>query len=255
MVAVVGVVAVRHWSVDHGPDLLFESFTSSNGLTSQYHLFGSGVPVDGPVGVLVQFHGDGAYEFHHPGSAHSLGGPSGIVAAAEEHGLLVLAVLSPDRHGTVTWWEDGEDNAEFVRDLLEQELFARFDIDRSDIWLVGFSGGAQFITQFLLPRHPSLLEGGGAILFGGGGAPRVEPAPFPPDLTARFTMHWYTGADDRGTAPEWYDALTDAHRGRRWYDQQGFRTTFEAPAGVGHDGLPFGEVVAQQLDDDLMTRS
>jgi poly(3-hydroxybutyrate) depolymerase len=229
-------------------NVINEAFTASNGLTSRYHLFAEGLPAGRPVGLLVQFHGDGAFEFNDPASSYSLGGRDGIVAKAAEHHLLVIAALSPDRQGSVTWWEEGSSNADYVRDLIQQVAFDRYDIDTSNIWLVGYSGGAQFITQFFLPKHSSLIGGGGSIAFAGGGRPRVTPAPFSASIKANVAMHWFTGADDDGRNGS-YDALSDARLGFQWYRDSGFTTTQEHPAGLGH-GLSgrFGTIVDQQLD-------
>jgi len=250
-VVVVGVllvaVIVARERAGSGEDRLDQEFTAANGLTSRFHAFGDGVPTDRPVGLLIQFHGDGAFEFEHPESDFSLGGPDGIVAQARNHDLLVIAALSPDRRGELTWWEGGRRNADYAADLLRR-VFERYEIDRGNIWLVGYSGGAQFITQFFLPRHSDLIDGGGSVVFGGGGSPELSPEPFAPSLKARFPMHWYTGADDDGRDdPQGYDALTDAEQGSAWYRREGFDTELESPAGVGHDDLPFGEVVGEQL--------
>lgn len=232
-------------------DLERRTFTASNGLTSQYHIYAAGVPTDRPVGLLIQFHGDGAFEFNNPSSSYSLGGPSGIVAKAKEHDLLTIAALSPDKQGAVTWWEQGDANADYARDLIQNVAFAKYSIDTGNVWLVGYSGGAQFITQFFLPKHSNLVGGGGSVVFGGGGVPRASVQPFAASLKANFPMHWHTGAADTGTSPGWYDALADAKKGSAWYSAQGFQTTLETPAGVGHAGLPFGRVVGEQLAKHL----
>ena len=249
LVVVAGAIAVLvgRNGTRYGDDHRNVAFVGSNGLAGAYHLFAAGVPIDEPVGLLVHFHGDGAFEFHNPDSPYALGGPDGIVAAARDHGLIVLAALTPDGRGTSTWWEEGSLNADYARDLIRHVAFQQYDVDPDDIWLVGYSGGAQFITQFLLPKHPDLFGGGGGIVFGGGGPPRVEPAPVAASLRTRFPMHWYTGAEDTGTPPEWFDALDAAERGRHWYALAGFATSIETPDGVGHDGLPFGRVVAEGL--------
>jgi hypothetical protein len=228
-------------------DLLRQSFTASNGLTSQYHVFGAGVPTDRPVGLLVQFHGDGAYEFDNPGSSYSLGGPAGIVAEAKQHNLLTIAALSPDKQGSVTWWEQGSQNADYVRDLIQKVALDKYNIDTENIWLVGYSGGAQFITQFFVPKYSGMLGGGGSVVFGGGGTPRVTPAAFDPALVGDFPMHWYTGLADDGSDNS-YNALRDARAGSAHYAGRGFAATLESPAGVDHNGLPFGKVVGEQLD-------
>ncbi len=223
------------------------SFTASNGLTSKYHVYAAGLPRTAPVGLLLQFHGDGAYEFNNPTSSYSLGGTSGIVAQARRHGMITVPVLTPDTVGSVTWWESGSQNADFVRDLLRY-LFTQYDVDTGRIWLVGYSGGAQFVTQFFLPKYSSLIGGGGAVVFGGGGVPRVTVQPFAAGLVGAFPMHWYTGLLDDGRGGT-YNALADARAGSAWYANRGFRTSLATPSGVGHAlSGRFGAVVGAQLD-------
>lgn len=218
------------------------SFTSTAGVTSQYHLYAAGVTE--PAGLLLQFHGDGAFEFNNPTSSYSLGGARGIVAQARARNLITVPVLAPDRSGSVTWWEDGSRNADYVRDLVV-DLKARYNVRSDRIWLVGYSGGAQFITQYFLPKHSSLIAGGGTVVFGGGGRPAGTAQPFSSGLRANFPLHWYTGANDTVG----FDALGAAKAGESWYSGQGFPTSHEWPAGVGHAlNGKFGDVVARQLD-------
>ncbi|MFP5416289.1 MAG: hypothetical protein ACLGHZ_05355 [Actinomycetes bacterium] len=222
------------------------SFTSAAGVTSQYHVYAAGISE--PKGLLLQFHGDGAYEFRNPTSSYSLGGSKGIVAQARARNLITVPVLSPDRSGEVTWWEAGARNADFVRDLLV-ELRARYSVRADRIWLVGYSGGAQFITQYFLPKYSSLITGGGAVVIGGGDRAAVTAQPFSAAFLAAFPMHWYTGANDTGWDDEGWNALAAAKSGEAWYAGKGVRTSHEWPAGVSHtlDGR-FGEIVARQLD-------
>lgn len=226
-------------------DRLNQTFTARNGLSSQHHIYAAGIQQGKAAGLLLQFHGDGAYEFRNPGSSYSLGGSDGIVAQARKRGYIAVPVLAPDRSGPVTWWENGAANADYVADLVDS-LKRQYNVESEDIWLVGFSGGAQFITQFYLPRHASQIDGGGLVAFGGGGSPRVRANGFASGLVKDFRMHWYTGANDTVG----FDALGAARAGANWYSRRGFETNFESPAGVGHrlNGR-FGPVVARHLDD------
>lgn len=222
------------------------SFTSSGGLTSKYHVYAAGVTA--PAGLLLQFHGDGAYEFKNPTSSYSLGGTNGIVAKARARNLITVPVLAPDASGSVTWWESGSANADYVRDLIA-DLQSRYSVRTDRIWLVGYSGGAQFITQFFLPKYSSLVSGGcGAVIFGGGGKPRVAVSPLSAAVRANFALHWYTGSNDTRDSDGW-NALADAKAGQAWYAANGFSTSYQWPAGVDHDlDGTFGPIVAQQLD-------
>ena len=228
-------------------DLTNQTFTASNGLTSKYHVYAAGITQ--PAGLVLQFHGDAAYEFNNPTSSYSLGGTNGIIQNARTRGYITVPVLAPDTTGTVTWWENGATNADYVRDLLAK-LKTVYGIREDKVWLVGYSGGAQFITQFYLPKHSGTITGGGAVIFGGGDSPAVTVQPFAAGFKAAFPMFWYTGADDDGSSSsDGYDALSDAVAGEAWYSGQGFTTGHTYPAGVAHNlSGRFGNVVGARLD-------
>ena len=224
-------------------DRTFQSYTSSNGLSSQYHVYASGLPASGAKGLVLQFHGDGAYEFKNPTSSYSLGGSTGIVAEARKRGYITVPVLAPDKSGSITWWEGGSANATYVRDLLAQ-LKTQYPIESENIWLVGYSGGAQFVTQYFLPKYSSSIDGGGLVVFGGGGKP-YSTGSYAAGLKSDFHMHWYTGAADTVG----FNALSAAKGGLSYYAGLGFPTSSEWPANTGHTlSGRFGKVVAQQLD-------
>ncbi len=228
-------------------DQTFQGFTASNGLSSQYHLYAAGLSRTSALCAVFQFHGDGAYEFKNPTSSYSLGGAAGIVAVSRARGCITVPVLTPDKVGSVTWWESGAANAVFARDLMKK-IKSDYNIDSKRIWLVGYSGGAQFITQFLLPQYSSVIDGGGAVVFGGGGVPYSVPElPYAPGLVKGFHMHWYTGADDDGSTTG-YNALRDAKAGEARYAARGFATSHLFPANTAHalNGR-FGGVLDQQL--------
>lgn len=230
----------------HG-DEEFVSFTASNGMTSKYHVYAAGVPQSS--GLLIWTHGDGAYEFDHPDDDYVMGGERGVRTEAKAEGYVVVSALSPDRMGTITWWERGADNADYMADLIEH-LRAEYDIDSTNIVLAGYSGGAQFFTQFFLPEYSSMLEGGGSIVFGGGGAPETpEQKPWNESLIPNFFMHWATGAlDDAEHSDEDYDALGYAQEGVAYYSALGFATSYDWIPDRDHtiDGL-FGRLVGEQL--------
>ena len=228
-------------------DRTFQPFTASNGLNSQYHIYAANLATTSPLCAVFQFHGDGAYEFKNPASSYSLGGSAGIVAESRERGCLTVPVLTPDKVGSLTWWESGSANALFFRDLLN-EIKSEYNIDSERIWLVGYSGGSQFITKFYVPQYSSTIDGGGSIVFGGGGAPYSVPgSPYAAELVSRFHMHWYTGANDDGSS-DGYNALRDAKAGEAYYRALGFGTSHEYPTNTTHAlSGRFGEVVAQQL--------
>lgn len=254
-VAVVGmspaVAAPEADSSDGGSnDATSQTFRSpSTGQVGSYHLWASGLDTSRPVGLMLQFHGDGGFEFDNPDSPYSLGGSKGLREQARRHNMILVALRSPNS-GSPVWWRSGGKKADYVRDLVQQVVYAHHDIAKDRSWLVGYSGGAEFITRYLLPKHHSLFAGGGAVLFGGGGKPVVSAEPFDSAFAAAFPMHWYTGARDDGTCGDSdYDALSDAREGSSFYRNEGFPATLEKPAGLCHDlTRRFGPVTGQRLD-------
>ena len=224
------------------------SFTDSDGLTGTYHVYADDTPASG-AGLVVHLHGDGAYEYLNPTDEYSLGGHRGLPDVARAKGYILAVPLSPDTTGTVTWWEAGARNAQWLAELIQQ-LTATYDVDTSRIWLVGYSGGAVQINSYFVPAYGNtLLSGGGGALIIGGGGSIVGTPTFSAELKANFPMHWWTGDLDNGDfVSDGYDALTDAQEGSALYAAEGFTTTLTTPPGIGHelDGA-FGAL----LDDVL----
>jgi predicted peptidase len=243
--------APRHGgSVSSLVDATFQTFRSpSTGRVGKYHIWASGLDTSRSIGLMLQFHGDGAFEFDNPASPYSFGGAGGLRTQAKRHNMILVALRSPDS-GSPAWWRGGEVKADYVRDLVEQVVYAHHDIAKDRTWLVGYSGGAEFVTRYLLPKHSSLFRGGGAVLFGGGGKSVVRGSPFDPTFVAAFPMHWYTGASDDGTCGDSdYDALSDAKEGSSFYRKAGFSATLETPRGTCHDLTGrFGPVTGKRLD-------
>ncbi|WP_226346255.1 hypothetical protein [Agilicoccus flavus] len=228
-------------------DRMSAAFTAPSGTRSTYHLFTSRLTAPAK-GLVVYLDGDGMYGHDHPSSTWALGGSRGVVAQAAARGLATLSVRTPDRSGTPTFWENGTVNAAYVAALTRK---VAGDLRTDTVWVVGYSGGSQLITKYLLPAHADLFTRGGAVITGGGGAPRSSTAALTRAASSRMPLLWYTGSDDDGsTADDGYDALADAKRGAAWYQARGFAVTRQQPAGIDHDDLGgrFGTVFAGAFD-------
>ena len=153
-------------------------------------------------------------------------------AAARGYATLAPRTPASDR----TWWSDGETNAAAVRDLL-----AHLAPTAADVRWIGYSGGSQLITKYVLPGYGANVPAGGALVLGGGAAPGRAPA-----LPAGWPITWIAGTSDTGDrAPDGYDAITDARAGADAYRAAGAAVTLTTP-----DGLDHGAVLAQ-LDQAL----
>lgn len=225
------------------------TWTDPAGTTSTYRVFTSGLSQAGLTGLVVFLDGDGMYGHDHPSSGYALGGTRGVVAQAKKHGYATLSIRAAHRRGTLpTFWEQGEVNAAYVAALI-REVAA--NMGTTHLWLLGYSGGSQLITQFLLPAHAGEFSTGGAVITGGGGPPLVDPVAFDTTMQRQFPLIWCTGAlDDGTTSTDRYNAIADAKQGHTWYCGHGFRTRLIVPQGLDHDDLEyrFGAMLASQLD-------
>ncbi|AGF71330.1 hypothetical protein [Corynebacterium halotolerans] len=140
---------------------------SEAGTEGTYHLFTRDVDFSRPVGVVVRLHGDGAYEYYYPGRSMNC-----QAAVAASHNMVLVAPHSPSvsEYGEPIWWYEIPKNVEWVSDLLYTDILPMENVDPDNIWWVGYSGGAEFITYGLIPLAPELVTGG-AVMLGGGGAP------------------------------------------------------------------------------------
>src|SRR5690606_18804021 len=170
------------------------------------------------AGLVVHLHGDEAYEHDNPAHNYGLGGNRGLIEVSKAKGYVFVSAKAPDTSGAVTWWESGSRNADYLAELIEH-LVDEYNLDAGHVWLSGYSGGAQQISQYFVPaRAASVITGGGAIIVGGGAEPEVTPSGWTYQFKAAFEMHWVAGGQDDGTySDDGYDALDDAENGRGYY--------------------------------------
>lgn len=237
----------RHTATPAGEDRLDVHFTGA-GLTGSYHVWASRLDRSSPVGLLLWLHGDGAYEFEHPASDYCLGGSKGVVELARRRNLVVVAAQTPDTEA-MTWWEEGPANASYAVALVDH-LVAQHGVEQSRLWLAGYSGGAQLLTQSLLPAHPAVLAAG-AVMFGGGGVPEVPARAFTRAQLSRSRLAWVVGRGDiTENSDEGFGGLDEAQQGHRWYGRRGFaRRTLQVLPDTTHDlDGRFGTLLAPVLD-------
>ncbi|MGY1683655.1 hypothetical protein [Geodermatophilus sp. SYSU D01176] len=220
------------------------SFTAGNGQTGNYLLYAAGIDPAKPVGLVVYVDGTGEYGVDNPTSSYALGGSSGLVATSRARNMITLAVESPNQ--SCECWHSGDTGAyaDFLAGLVERQL-SSYPV--SEVWLSGFSSGAQEITRFLVPRHPELMRlGGGWVVFGGGGPPADGGSAVTAARMAGVRGHWFTGTADTSVP---LTASWGAQAGERFYAGRGVVTSSEYPAGVGHalDGR-LGRTVGQLID-------
>jgi len=117
-------------------------------------------------GVLALFHADDGtprHPTHRPRLRH----------LAKDLGLLLVAVQSPGPVDSGCWWSPHKQlRADYLVDLLQTEVFARYDVDPERVYLAGKSGGAFWASG--VPFYRDLLFYGGIIGICGGDVPRQE---------------------------------------------------------------------------------
>jgi poly(3-hydroxybutyrate) depolymerase len=217
---------------------LNQSF-SANGITSKYHIFAAGLDWSKPVGLLLYTDGSGGYGLDNPNSTYLLDadGSAGLVAVAKKHNLLLLTPFapSPSCDGTDNCWYNttgtpaAPAKADWARALVNH-VYGQYSIDKDRVAIGGYSSGAQFTTGWFVPRHGAAVQTDGVIVpIAYGRAPAVANT-FTAQYKANVAGHWNTGtADAAYSTSSW-----GARGGHSWYTANGFRTTAEWPAGVGH---------------------
>ena len=149
-------------------------------MSSQYHVYADGIDWAQPVGVVFYFDGD--YWNSNKSNAYNPDSNTmqQMAQIANEKNMVFVPVISPDKDSSgdgITWWQNIGENGDFFRSFA-QEFIADSGIDSSQVWTMGYSGGAEFITNELnASRRNSWRTGGGSIMVGGGGAEKRIEAP------------------------------------------------------------------------------
>ena len=225
----------------------FLSYTSPAGTTSQYHVYAEGVDFSKPVGVVFYFDGD--YWRNDQSKVYD---PSGelaqMAASAAAQNMLFVPVISPDANrydAGVTWWEDMERNGEFFRSFASSFIAAN-GVDSSNVWTMGYSGGAEFITYELNTKPQTWRNGGGSIMVAGGGLDEGTPSA----ALKSQPMFWYANSNDGSgeTYPQTWSARGAVEGGYNAYRNAGYTNASATVLnGSGHFDYNFSEILSNSL--------
>lgn len=211
-------------------------------------------------GLVVYLDGDGQ-DLHDTDGASTtpggLTGPGSVVEAARSRGYDVLSVRSP---GYDLWWTDdttGADGVPPVEGGLNRagkisyltEAIDRVRAERrantETLWLVGYSGGSEFITEFFFPAYANEMRKGGFLVFGGGDVPEqgLRADSFSAASKQNLSLNWVTGLDDvprdspdqRDPFGKGYDGIGHARDGHDGYNAAGFQGRTHATWLPGYD--------------------
>lgn len=218
---------------------------------SAYHLYARNIDWDQPVGVVYYFGGD--YFRNRESELHNPRGAT-LRALAEEaatRNMLLVVPFSPAERGYegYTWWEDGDNNAEWFRNLHEH-ILANHALAPDMIWFMGYSGGAEFIAQEILADYRESFGTGGALMVGGGGPP-YEEISVPRGIREMLDLMWVVGDEDTAgsTNPPDWSALNAAQSGEEFYRQRGFEhTVLDVVEDTDHLDYDLDEVLEAHFD-------
>ena len=207
-----------------------------------------------PVGLVVYLDGDGQ-SFHSEGnqdqderSRGGLAGAGGVVEAASARGYDVVSVRAPGDDGT--WWlEDQDGKVHYLEQALDY-VVAECGATTDRVWLVGYSGGSEFISQWFFPAYAERMAGGGFLLFGGGDAPE-EQAMFSDGAKERLSLNWVTGTRDvPANSLDGFDGSGHARNSLAYYRSAGFGHTWSEWPDDDHGSITekFGSYVGRVLD-------
>lgn len=225
----------------------FLSYTSPAGTTSQYHVYAEGVDFSKPVGVVFYFDGD--YWRNDQSKVYN---PSGelakMAASAAAQNMLFVPVISPDTNrydAGVTWWENMDRNGEFFRSFASSFIAAN-GVDSSNVWTMGYSGGAEFITYELNTKPQTWRNGGGSIMIAGGGLDEGTPSA----ALKSQPMFWYANSNDGSgqTYPQTWSARGAVEGGYNAYRNAGYTNASATVLnGSGHFDYNFSEILRNSL--------
>lgn len=220
------------------------------GIKGRYHLFAKDIDHTKPVGIVIRLHGDGGFEFSYPNNL-----PNCLASVAQSYNMVLLAPESPvtSESNELTWWKDIPTKRKWVLALVQEQLEEIKNVDRSKIWWMGYSGGAEFISYGLL-NHRTDLVTGGTIMVGGGGAPNEQQLRDLDDAVRKQVPHyWVVGTADDGSDPKTpFNARRAATLGEEFYRTHGFTATSRTELQhINHLNLPQAAILDRSLDGTL----
>ncbi|MEN8905466.1 MAG: hypothetical protein ABF289_05855 [Clostridiales bacterium] len=219
-------------------DLFFRTYKSQLNYTGQYHLY-EDMKLNKNTGIMIYFHGDNANDFNKGKNSKRL---NLLVDVSKEHNLIPIALKTPTKD--LTWWKNIESNSEYINDFFINFILKKYDINKNRVLLVGYSGGAELLSEYFIYKYGQYILNGGAILFAGGSKPPINDILFNDKFVSDFNIHFYSGTNDF--------MHSDVLYGVEYFMKKGFATTYEYPEGEDHYNLPFYKIVNEQLENGFL---
>lgn len=181
-----------------------------------------------PIGVLVLLHGSTASNYR------EMIGMMANVAA--DQGFIRVSVLAPNGQG----WNEGDQPAaaEKLHQLIQQDLFPKYNIDKTRVLFSGQSSGAGFLSSHFITLHAKDYQGG-AFLQCGAAPPFQSFAP--DDATKKgFKMHFEITSGD----PIWPQSYAQATAA---YQSAGMTFTKDDTKPGGHCQFDQQQVILDHI--------
>jgi poly(3-hydroxybutyrate) depolymerase len=154
----------------------FNELTSTGGL--KFQINAPAAVSTKPRGLLVLLHGSTASNY---ATFVNM-----MQAVAAQYDLIRVSVLAPNGQG----WNEGQQPAaaELLHRLVQEDLYTKYNIDKSKIFFSGQSSGGGFLSSHFIPAHAKDYRGG-AFLQCGATTPSVA---FTPDAATKqgFRLHF-----------------------------------------------------------------
>lgn len=202
---------------------------SAGGLSFQY-----AVPEDNQAstkahGLLVLLHGSGASNYRQfVRQMRDVG---------DKAGLILVSVLAPNGSG----WNEGreEQAADLLHDLIQRDLYPKYNIDKKKVLFSGQSSGGGFLGSHFVALHAKDYKGG-AFLQCGAAPPRVA---FTADEETKknFRLHFEITSGD----PIWPDSYARAVKA---YRDAGMELSRDESKRGGHCAFDQQQVILDHLD-------
>jgi hypothetical protein len=196
-------------------------FTASNQKSSNYK---TRIPIDVSsklYGLNIHLHGDGGGDYRWLFEDN--------VRFGLQHGLIGVVVLAPNPERR--WYRQGEQNALFLHELVQNEIAKKYNIDLSRIYFSGVSGGSQFLTGQFIPLYGKRYRSGAVMLCGGPANWLRRLDMEEADINA-FRLSWFATAGDF--------LLDQVEEGIQYYRSRGFPVTSEILPTGSHCSFPGG---------------
>jgi predicted peptidase len=218
-------------------DLYFEEFNSLKKIKILYHIY-QDMEINEDTGFMIYFHGDNANDFNNGKNSKRI---NLLVNVAKKYNLLLIAIKTPSED--LTWWKDGENNAFYADEFINEFLLNEFDLNKDRVLLVGYSGGAEFLTENFIWRYLQKDYKGGTILFAGGSKP-LNNIDFNDSFIKNFSFYYYSGTEDF-----MHDKVLE---GANFFKEKGFSVKTDYPNGEDHFDIPFYSIVEEQLKNNFL---